>query len=433
VLEDDTDEDATAGGAAATATPSNITSITEPNITATTENGPFSDATAIKNRSDATASPDPNSESATRRGLRMRRPAQQRPYSYDADIFEGSESEPLEQEPVSLPPPSIESRRVSIASLSNEPLGQLDLETLAILQGGVEPAPEEERSRNGRPKHFKGKGRAWKKEESDEDLEFNPGKKKAARARAKAKAKAEAQHLKQYKKRGVSRKSNLSEDFVRDDSDEEEQARQSEASPSPTASEGVATKKARKPPRKSVLSTELVHDDTEEDHDRVEGGVAAAIAAAPEITTPAPKKRGRPRKSDQTASSKASPAPNGEATENVSYTPKGTPSKSYALKGEPKSYTPKGEPRYSMLLHPDTASASKVIDEDPELTGTMDVTLDTSDIEAHMANVNASDDDDEELCKSLSNPRTTSKLTHLIGFEKLWYAEFCIWKVEISC
>jgi hypothetical protein len=399
VLEDDTDEDTTTAAAAVTTTPSNITSITEPNITATTENGPFSDANAIKNRKDATASPDPNSESATRRGLRMRRPAQQRPYSYDADIFEGSESEPFEQEPMSLPPPSIESRRVSVASLSTEPLGQLDLETLAILQGGVEPAPEEEKSRNGRPKHFKGKGRAWKKEESDEDLEFNPGKKKAARARAKAKAKAEAQQQKQYKKRGVSRKSNLSEDFVRDESDEEEQARQGEASPSPTASEGAATKKARKPPRKSVLSTELVHDDTEEDHDRVGSGQATALTAASEVTTPAPKKRGRPRKSDQTVSSKTSPTANGEAGENVSCTPKGTPSKSYTPKGEPKSYTPKGEPRYSMLLHPDAASTSKVIDEDSEHTRTIDVTLGTSDIEAHMASVNAEDDDDEELCK----------------------------------
>jgi hypothetical protein len=305
---------------------------------------------------------------------------------------------------VSQPPPSIESRRVSIASLSHEPLGQLDPETLAILQGGVEPEPEEEKSRNGRPKHFKGKGRAWKKEESDEDLEFNPGKKKAAKARAKARAKAEQQQQKQYKKRGVSRKSNLSEDFVRDDSEEEELARQNEASPSPTASEGAAAKKARKPPRKSVLSTELVHDDTEEDQGGVnpDGAerVRAVANAIAEITTPAPKKRGRPRKSDQSATSKTSPARNQDADEAASYTPKGTPNKSYTPKGEPKSYTPKGEPRSSTMIHPDAATASKVIDDGLELSNKTDEAGSLSGIEAHMASVNAEDDDDEELCKS---------------------------------
>jgi hypothetical protein len=399
VLEDDSDEDV----ATAVAPPSNITTTAEPNITATTEDGPFSDANAITNRNDATASPDPTSESAaaTRRGLRTRRPAQQRPYSYDAEIFEGSESEVLEQIPVDQPPPSIESRRVSVASLSKEPLGQLDPETLAILQGGVGPEPEEEETSYGRAKHFKGKGRAWKKEESDEDLEFNPGKKKAARARAKAKAQQQQQQ--QSKKRGRPRKSHLSEDLVRDDSDEEALARKEQASPSPTASEGVATKKTRKPPRKSVLSEEIVHDDTEEDQDRVEDIQTTTDAAAvPEISTPAPKKRGRPRKSDQSTSSKASPAGNKEAEEAVSYTPNSTPNKSYTPKGEPNksvSCTPKGEPKQIMDLNLEAAPASKMIDEVPDLISKDDVAASPLGIEVHMASVNADDDGGEELCK----------------------------------
>jgi hypothetical protein len=379
VVEDNTDEDI----ATAAAAPSNITTITEPNIAATTEKGPFSDANALTDRNDATASPDPTSESAaaTRRGLRTRRPAQQRPYSYGvATLGSSSDTEGLEQEHVSLPPPSIESRRVSVASLSNEPLVQLDPETLAILQGGVGPEPEEEGTNYGRAKHFKGKGRAWKKEESDEDLEFNPGKKKAARARAKARAQQQQQ---QSKKRGRPRKSNLSEDLVRDDSDEEALARNEQASPSPTAPEGVSAKKARKPPRKSVLSEEIVQDDTEEDQDRAEGVDATTDTAVPELSTPAAKKKGRPRKSDQSTSSK-------ETDEQVSYTPKDTPN---------KSYTPKGEPKQSTMSTPGAAPASKVIDENSELTSKDDGAASLSGIEAHMASVNADDDDEEELCK----------------------------------
>jgi hypothetical protein len=384
VIKDDTDGNI----ATAVATPSHITTITEPNIAATTEKAPFSDANAVKDRNDATASPDPTSESAatTRRGLRTRRPAQQRPYSYGVAIQDSSsDSEGLEEVTVSQPPPSIESRRVSVASLNNEPPVQLDPETLAILQGGVGPEPEEAETHYGRAKHFKGKGRAWKKEESDEDLEFNPGKKKAARARAKARAQQQLS-----KKRGRPRKSNLSEDLVRDDSDEEALATKEQASPSPAAPESVPTKKTRKPPRKSVLSEAIVLDDTEEDQDKVEGIDATTDTAVPEISTPAAKKRGRPRKSDQSTSSKTSAAGNEETDEAISYTPKGTPN---------KSYTPKGEPKQGTMSTPGAAPASKVIDEDLEPTSKDAGAASLSGIEAHMASVNADDDDEEELCK----------------------------------
>jgi hypothetical protein len=342
VLDDDTDE----GNAAATAVPF-VTTPTEPNIATTSESHTTSEANNVSMSNGANASPDPISESAAaaRRGLRARRPAQQRPYSFDAQNFDEDGTEFEEEENTVLPSPSIQSRRVSVASIAHGPSeDQLDRETLAILQGEVNPDPEREEDDNGRPKHFKGKGRAWKKEESDEDLEFNPGKKKAARAKAKAKAQQQQQ---QPKKRGRPRKSNLSEDVIRDDSENEGATRTGDDSPSPAVSEGPS-KKARKPPRKSVLSEELVRDDSDEDGEKSAINTPTVNATATEASTPAPKKRGRPRKSDQSASSKLSAGRNEEQKEIVSDTPKGTPNKPSTPKGTPnKSYTPKGSPKQS--------------------------------------------------------------------------------------
>ncbi|KAH7393927.1 hypothetical protein DE146DRAFT_633864 [Phaeosphaeria sp. MPI-PUGE-AT-0046c] len=304
---------ATGKGHTAGPVESNVALTVEPNLTATSSDR---DAQGEDNRAhteEVTASPDPNGDSASsaRRGLRTRRPAQQRPYSYDAEVFDGSDTERIVDETVSPTPPAIQSRRMSVASLSNEPYGQLlDPETLAILQGGMGPEPEQKDEMQGRPKHFKGKGRAWKKEESDEDLEFNPSKKKAA-ARAKAKAKAKAQLPEQQlpkKKGGRSKKSILSEDVVRDDSDEETPTRTAETSPSRAASDN-APSKGRKTTRKSALSEAIIHDDSDDDegmkiHDR-----PASPALAPKVSTSTPKKRGRPRLSDQSASSKTQEAP----------------------------------------------------------------------------------------------------------------------------
>lgn len=297
---------------------SSITTSVEPNFGATSSNHSVHVASSSVQAEEATASPDPAGDSATRRGLRARRPAQQRPYSFDAEIFDGSDTEMMEDESVSQAPPEVPSRRVSVASLSNEPYAQLlDPETLAILQGGMGPEPEQKVETQGRQKHFKGKGRAWKKDESDEDLEFNPGKKKAA-AKAKAKAKAKAQQAQQQlpkKKGGRPRKSILSEDIVHDDSDEETPTRTAEPSPSRAASES-APKKGRKSTRKSALSEEIVHDDSDDDSDQGEGEVVhdrplspVLPVPAPKASTTTPKKRGRPRLSDRSASSKAQEEP----------------------------------------------------------------------------------------------------------------------------
>jgi hypothetical protein len=393
VLEDDTDE----GKATAAAVPSTIAAVSEPNIAPTTEEHTSLETDTAGIQNGGTPSPDPASESAsaaaTRRGLRARRPAQQRPYSYDAQIFEEQDDEEVpEEEIVVQPSPVVQSRRVSVVSIgkSYAEAHQLDEETLAILQGEVDPEPDENFRRS---KHFKGKGRAWKKEESDEDLEFNPSKKKA---RAKARAKALLQQNQAPKKRGRPKKSVLSEDIIRDDSDEDSTMMTEDASPSPPVWEAPA-KKTRNPVRKSTLSSTLVIDDSENEQDQDKSEPATKTDRLPEVSTPVSKKRGRPRKSDQSAGA-GTPAGSKDVIEaDVSHTPKGTPKKSYTPKGEPKSYTPKGEPKQVS----DVDSADMDISDSSDLESDADnhVSERPSDIEAFMASVNADDEDDEELCK----------------------------------
>jgi hypothetical protein len=391
VLDDDTADEDRATVAAA---PSNMIATAVSAIDATVASHTPAEANTATSPEETVNSPDPASDlaAATRRGLRARRPAQQRPYSYDADVLYGSETEMIEEEPITQPPSSIPSRRVSIASLHNEPLGQLDLETLAILQGGVEPEPEHERrGSHGRPKHFKGKGRAWKKEESDEDLEFNPGKKKSAKAK-----KAKAQQ--QPKKRGRPRKTILSDDIIRDESDGETLANAEAANASAMVPEGSA-KKTRKPTRKSVLSEELVRDDTEEDEKMSASNSAIGDAATPEASTSASKRR--PRISDQSVSSRGYE----ESEENMSYTPKRTPNKSCTPKGTPnQSNTPKSELKQVTVPTLEVAPTDKRSDDGLESEKQDDsIVVTPSDIEAHMASVNADDDDDQELCKLSRN------------------------------
>jgi hypothetical protein len=395
VLDDDTDE----GNAMVTAIPS-VTALAEPNISATIESHTPSDMNREAISNGATASPDPATETAaqaaTRRGLRARRPAQQRPYSFDAQPLDENESDLDGEKNGVQPSSSIQSRRVSIASLGKGYTeDQLDPEILAILQGEVDPDPKPDEDGFGRPKHYKGKGRAWKKEESDEDLEFTPAKRKAAKARAKAKAQQQQQQQ-QPKKRGRPRKTVLSEDVVRDDSDDEGTTQTADASPSRAASED-STKRARKASRKSALSEQIVLDTAGEQEEQTKGRDATADATVPEVTTPAPKKRGRPRKSDQSINSKTSTDRGQETEEIVSYTPKGTPNKSYTSQEEPdNSYTPKGEPKQTEVVsYLAVPSAIKNVKEDSEFDS--DAVSSQSGIEAHMASVNA--EDDEEMCK----------------------------------
>ncbi|KAJ4365717.1 hypothetical protein N0V83_008337 [Neocucurbitaria cava] len=243
------------------------------------------------------------SAASTRRGLRTRRPAQKRPYFHDAldaQLFDDIEPEGSDATDLS---PNARSRRASVASLSKDQdeslLEELHDESIAVLQDDPELGSSERR-----PKHFKGKGRAWKKEESDEDEEFTIAKRKAAKA-AKAKAKGQAPT---QKKRGRPRKSVLSEDLVRDESDSDavEKEASVKESKSPVRAGREPLKKAKATPRKSVLSEEIIREDSEsaaEDKPNIE---STDSVPALEVPTVEPKKRGRPRKSDQSTTSKSS-------------------------------------------------------------------------------------------------------------------------------
>ncbi|KAL5121135.1 hypothetical protein ACEQ8H_000986 [Pleosporales sp. CAS-2024a] len=386
---DDDDDGMDMSEATPAATPADSVAATETQNTATIggrENHETHNVTPMQGK---TVPMDSTSESpaATRRGLRERRPAQQRPYSMDAQTYEDSDMDATEEEVIPEAPSILESRRVSIASLKEAPYGQLDEETLAILQGGVGRAPDETRetprSTANRAKHFKGKGRAWKKEESDEDLEFDPGKKKASKAKVKTAVPAS-----QPKKRGRPRKSNLSEDVVRDDSDDQGSVKAEEASPWSAAAES-GTRKSRKLSRKSVLSAEIVRDDTDDEENSVAMDTASATADTPEVTPPAQKEPAPHvggKSSDQSTSPKVSVVDYSKEPENsISSTPNDSPSKSL--------FTLTSEPQQALLLHnteEEALSTSKAAEEDITKASNPD------DIEAHMASVNAEDDDDDD-------------------------------------
>lgn len=334
-----------------------IAEVSRPATTSTTKSkSSISKAIETPNHARAAAdsedegTPDPSGAN-TRRGLRNRKPAQQRPYYHDAQVFEEVETE---------------------EDLDSE------LEVVSR-EESLETPP------TSKPKHFKGKGRAWKKDDSDEDEEFvTPKEKKAAKAarakaeREKAKAdreKTKAENARAYdetpditwalwdvllqhtdhlwdpndpdhvgergekkqepqtngsatdttqpapsetpketpkqKKKGRPKK-RLSEDIVRDGSDDETL----QATPS------QPPKRGRGRPRKSALSSEIVRDDSDDETPAAskQPSLLAQETASPEeqadLTTPpktkstsrpstakstteatTPKKRGRPRKS----------------------------------------------------------------------------------------------------------------------------------------
>ncbi|KAL6709603.1 hypothetical protein ACN47E_001538 [Coniothyrium glycines] len=280
--------------------------------------------------------------SSTRRGLRIRKPAQQRPYYHDAQLFDDDRPSDTGKANSSTQSPDIKSRRVSVASLGrfvdDELLEALDEETIALLLQEDDEGENNER----RPKHFKGKGRAWKKEESDEDEEFSVAKKKKA-AKAKAKG-ADA------KKRGRPRKSALSEDIVHDtsDTDAADKASIEPKSPSsPRSASKESAKRKRAPPRKSALSAEFVQDSSDvEDVPKTENSTAPLIQPS-DTATPPSKKKARAHESDHsTAATPAGPE-----------SPRASPRQSHTPIGTPRS------PRFAALVAQDADAEDAKIDD----------------------------------------------------------------------
>ncbi|KAF7681833.1 hypothetical protein GT037_000809 [Alternaria burnsii] len=230
------------------ATPSDTVSVAEAGIIVNTNVTPKVNGKIAQETDSTAASPDPTAASAgtTRRGLRTRKPAQQRPYYHDSQLFEDVEPTNGDAQDSSNTSPAAQGRRVSVASISKNIddalLASLDEEAMALLQEETEPE-------SAKPKHFKGKGRAWKKEGSDEDEEFSiaasmkAASKKAAKA-ARMKAKGQIP-----KKRGRPRKSGRSEELIDEETDEDKDA----------------VKRKRPPPRKSALSEEVIIDSSDEE------------------------------------------------------------------------------------------------------------------------------------------------------------------------
>ena len=329
-------------------------SAAKPSANATAEIKTDTNPDTVTETATAEGTPDPTAAN-TRRGLRNRKPAQQRPYYHDAQLFEDAKTEHDEDSPES----SSESGHKPGAAIdilgrdmSDFPAAALwDILADEAIQLNKQQHPEDHErhlklethreSDDGTPrtKHFKGKGRAWKKEGSDEDEEFTPKQKKAAKA-AKAKAdKANAKMekavtddiTKQKKKIGRPRKNNLSEDIIRDDSDNDTSILEGEAAPQAALTQ--PPKRSRGRPRKSALSSELVRDDSEDDGPAaVPGSKQSPVdlttspkskptsrpstASGPAQTqTQTPKKRGRPRKSDASTTPAKSSAKTSDDTE----------------------------------------------------------------------------------------------------------------------
>lgn len=281
------------------------------NPKANASNGFKSDVDADPATETAEGTPDPSAANA-RRGLRNRKPAQQRPYYHDAQLFEDAESSSTEGSSEL----SVLSREPSIDPGIDQEMANFPGMALwdALANEAVElykqqnPEKDERQLQNDRhepakTKHFKGKGRAWKKEGSDEDEEFTPKQKKAAKAKAeKAKAKADKTTVddtpKPKKKIGRPRKSIPSEDIVRDKSDNDTSLLSSSPRPHPPPQPTI---RGRGRPRKSALSAEIVRDDSD-DSARAPAQPSPPPNAKHPAPAPAPtpKKRGRPRKSDST-------------------------------------------------------------------------------------------------------------------------------------
>ena len=247
-------------------------------------------------QSTAANSPDPNA----RRGLRTRRPAQQRPYFHDAQLFEDADTSPAEAGGSGSTSPVSGSRRLSIT-----PFTRTDDEGFTGTLGEkIAELENSEESYEQRQKHFKGKGRAWRKDESDEDEEFTP-KRKTAKANADA-------HGSGQKKRGRPRKVPLPEDAVRDRSKSgADRVGSAVTNKSPTSTPSQPQKRARGRPRKSALSAEIVQDDSSDNGSPRKKRDTVAVDAPtppPAASTHTPKKRGRPRKSDQNTTPVSNPS-----------------------------------------------------------------------------------------------------------------------------
>lgn len=271
--------------------------------------GTITDA-ATTPKNDAASPEGPGSSS--RRGLRTRTPAQQRPYFHNAQAFDDLVSDEPETEGDMKPSPPRPKQKLKFTNLAQVSYPEdteenviEDQERMLSLDG--EDDDDEVTTGFGEPQppkraHYKGKGRAWKKTSDDEDEDYkSPAKEKSMQPKRK------------FGRRKFSHTTEIApgaEELRKPDPQDNPKKECIEPTqPSPTQN---ANKKQRKPRKIHHLSEEFVVDDdpemaaeartTESQEER--GDENVVVSTNPAHKTP--KKRGRPRKSDQDSTPKSS-------------------------------------------------------------------------------------------------------------------------------
>lgn len=251
----------------------------------------------------AAASPD-GPGSSSRRGLRTRTPAQQRPYFHNAQVFDDLVSDEPEADTNSQPSPPKPKQKLKLTGLAQVSFPEVEEERQEP-EGPIiehndddELMLEPEEPQPARKAHYKGKGRAWKKTSDDEDQDY----------KSPVKVKLDQPTRKLGRRKSTQTIETLADALGSEESpqqlrqDEEEEKQVDPVPQSPAAKPG---KKPRKPRKISHLSEEFVRDDSDTAPDEHKG---PARKVEPEKTQSiglvnlaqkTPKKRGRPRKSNQ--------------------------------------------------------------------------------------------------------------------------------------
>ena len=261
----------------------------------------------------AAASPD-GPGSSSRRGLRTRTPAQQRPYYHNAQVFDELVSDEPEAETDATSSPHKPKQKLRLTNLAQvsypEQVAEDNVEQVEekiliddddddeLMLEPDEPGPTPRA-------HYKGKGRAWKKTCDDEDEDY--------KSPVKGKQK---QPKRQIGRRKSTQTTEQSNDGFEDKEPIAEQQlggqEQELVDPIVQSSAQKASKKQRKPRRIHNLSEEFVRDDSDTAAEELrENNINLKHTKETTVLprTPAqktPKKRGRPRKSDPDSTLKSS-------------------------------------------------------------------------------------------------------------------------------
>ncbi|KAL1601720.1 hypothetical protein SLS60_006635 [Paraconiothyrium brasiliense] len=268
-------------------------------------------ADATTTPKNAAASPD-GPGSSSRRGLRTRTPAQQRPYFHNAQVFDDLVSDETETDTNLQPSPPKPKQKLKLTGLAQVSFPEVEEERQESEEGPITTDDDDNDEQlvlepgdpqPARKAHYKGKGRAWKKTSDDEDQDYkSPVKVKLSQPTRKLGRRKSTQTTESP---AEAPRSEEHPQQLRQDEQEEMQV-----DPVPQDSVPKPGKKPRKPRKISHLSEEFVRDDSDTALDEQKGLVRKAEpekTQSIEFTNPAqktPKKRGRPRKSDSASKSK---------------------------------------------------------------------------------------------------------------------------------